>query len=68
MEKKAIMGVGGKDMGERRDEEDIRSIQLGIGGQGDRIEVMRTNRVNGNMKPQGVGGGGPFRKYQRPGR
>ena len=36
-------------------------------GRGDKREAaLRASRMNGNMKPQGMGGGGPSRKYQTP--
>jgi hypothetical protein len=38
-------------------------------GGGNRTEVLRVSRKNGNSQPPEVGGwGGPSRMYQRPGR
>jgi hypothetical protein len=30
-----------------------------------RRKAQRARRMNGNMQPWGIGGGGPSRKYQR---
>jgi hypothetical protein len=51
----------GRDLGGERGNK----IRYGVG---DNREAQRARRMNGNMQPVGVGdGGGPSRKYQRPG-
>jgi len=58
---------GVRDKGGRGDWEVKRGTRSGIGGE-NRSEALRDRRMNGNRRPQEVGGGGPSRMYQRPGR
>jgi hypothetical protein len=42
-----------------------RGNMVRYGGRGDRREALRASRMNGNMQLQGLGDGGPSRKFQR---